>query len=93
MYFFLRVMFILFRPFLNKVNSMHPLNFSREGEEVVVKQLDCQCDEMNRITELGCVEGACGTIISNQKNVIFKVGETRLAIDGRIANCILVSPL
>ena len=72
---------------------MHPLNHSKEGEEVVVQCLHCQGDDVCRLNELGCVEGACGTIISNQKNVIIKVGETRLAIDGNIAKSILVRSL
>lgn len=72
---------------------MHPLNHSKEGEEVVVKCLDCNCDDVCRLNELGCVEGVSGTIISNHKSVILKVGETRLAIDGRIAKSILVSSL
>ena len=59
----------------------------------MVQCLHCQGDDVCRLNELGCVEGACGTIISNQKNVIIKVGETRLAIDGNIAKSILVRSL
>lgn len=71
---------------------MHPLNHSKEGEEIVVRCLHCQGEDVCRLNELGCVEGASGKIISIQKSVILKLGETRLAIDGNIAKSILVSP-
>ncbi|MBO6536470.1 MAG: ferrous iron transport protein A [Balneolaceae bacterium] len=70
---------------------MYPLNLTKEGEEVVVKCINCHCEDVCRLNELGCIEGAKGVIISNQKNVIFKVGETRLAINSDIAKSILVS--
>lgn len=72
---------------------MHPLNTSKEGEEVVVQCLDCNCDDVCRLNELGCIEGANGKILSNQKNVILQVGETRLAIGEDLAKSILVSPI
>ncbi len=71
---------------------MFPLNHSKEGEEVTVQCIDCDCDDLGRLNELGCYEGASGTIISNQRNVILKVGESRLAIDNNLAQSILVSP-
>ena len=71
---------------------MFPLNRSKEGEEVIVRCIDCDCEDLGRLNELGCYEGASGTIISNQKSVILKVGETRLAIDNTIAESILVTP-
>ena len=71
---------------------MHPLNTSKEGEEVTVQCFDCNCDDVCRLNELGCVEGANGRIISNQSNVILQVGETRLAIAKDLAKSILVSP-
>ena len=70
---------------------MHPLSNSKEGEEVVVRCLDCHCDDVCRLNELGCVEGASGKIISNQKSVILQMGETRLAIASALAKTILVS--
>tara|TARA_R110000868_G_scaffold294140_3_gene554762 strand:+ start:9561 stop:9779 length:219 start_codon:yes stop_codon:yes gene_type:complete len=72
---------------------MHPLNTSKEGEEVIVRCLDCHCDDVCRLNELGCVEGANGRIISNQKNIILQVGEARLAITETLAKSILVSPI
>lgn len=72
---------------------MHPLSNSKEGEEVVVRCLDCNCDDVCRLNELGCVEGANGKIISNQQNIILQLGETRLAIARKLAQTILVSPL
>ena len=71
---------------------MHPLSNGKEGEEVIVRCLDCHCDDVCRLNELGCVEGAKGRIISNQKNVILQVGEARLAIAATLARTILVSP-
>lgn len=70
---------------------MFPLNRSKAGEEVTVKCIDCDCDDLGRLNELGCYEGASGTIISNQNNVIFKVGDSRLAIDYTLAQSILVT--
>lgn len=72
---------------------MHPLSNSKEGEEVVVRCLDCNCDDVCRLNELGCIEGANGKIISNQQNIILQVGETRLAIARKLAQTILVSPV
>ena len=72
---------------------MHPLSNGKEGEEVVVKCLDCTCADVFRLNELGCVEGASGRIISNQANIILQVGETRLAIAKKLAKTILVSPI
>ena len=71
---------------------MHPLSNSKEGEQVVVRCLECNCEDVCRLNELGCVEGANGRIISNQKNVILEVGSTRLAIAFDIARSILVTP-
>ena len=71
---------------------MFPLNRSKEGDEVTVRCIECDCDYLGRLTELGCYEGASGTIISNHNNVILKVGESRLAIDNTLAQSILVTP-
>ncbi len=72
---------------------MHPLSNSKEGEEIVVRCLDCNCDDVCRLNELGCVEGVNGKIISNQQNIILQLGETRLAIARKLAQTILVSPV
>jgi Fe2+ transport system protein FeoA len=45
------------------------------------------------LQELGCVEGATGTVVSNQKNIILQVGECRLAITHPLAMNILVEPV
>jgi Fe2+ transport system protein FeoA len=71
---------------------MFPLTRSKEGEVITVRCIDCDCEDLGRLNELGCYEGASGTIISNQQNVILKVGESRLAIDNNLAQSILVSP-
>lgn len=70
---------------------MHPLNNSKEGENIVVRCFDCNCDDICRLNDLGCFEGANGKIISNQNNIILQVGETRLAIAKDLAKSILVS--
>lgn len=72
---------------------MHPLNTSKEGEQVIVRCLACHGEDVCRLNELGCVEGANGRIISNQKRVILQVGESRLAITENLAKSILVSPI
>jgi Fe2+ transport system protein FeoA len=71
----------------------HPLNTSREGEQVIVRCLTCHGEDACRLNELGCVEGANGRIISNQKRVILQVGESRIAITENLAKSILVSAL
>ncbi len=71
---------------------MYTLNHTKAGEEVTVHCINCDCDNVCRLNELGCYEGAKGVIISNQENVILKVGETRLAIDNALAKTILVTP-
>lgn len=71
---------------------MLPLNITKSGENVDICCLNCSCDEACRLRELGCVEGVSGKIISNQSNVIIQVGETRLAINGKLARRILVNP-
>lgn len=69
---------------------MHPLSNSKAGEKINIQCLGCSCEEACRLRELGCVEGTSGRIISNQSSVIVQVGETRLAIDQKLANSILV---
>jgi len=71
---------------------VYPLNHSKAGEDIIVQAVECECDDVCRLQELGCIEGTSATIISNQKNVILKVGESRLAIDRSLAKSILVSP-
>lgn len=71
---------------------IHPLSNSKAGEKVSISCLGCSCEEACRLREMGCVEGISGRIISNQSNVIVQVGETRLAIDKKLAHSILVHP-
>lgn len=71
---------------------LYPLINTKEGEEVIVRCLDCHCDDVCRLNELGCVEGVGGRIISNQNQVILQVGESRLAIAAPLARSILVAP-
>ena len=72
---------------------LHPLNTSKEGEQIIVRCLECHGEDVCRLNELGCVEGANARIISNQKSVILQVGESRLAIAENLAKSILVSPI
>ncbi|MCG8372386.1 MAG: FeoA domain-containing protein [Balneolales bacterium] len=72
---------------------MYPLTLTKDGERVEVQSLNCQHDDVYRLNEMGCVQGAKGTIISNQDNVILQVGETRLAIAGNLAKSIFVTSL
>lgn len=69
---------------------LHPLSTTKAGEKINIKCLGCSCEEACRLRELGCVEGISGRIISNRSSVIVQVGETRLAIDRKLANSILV---
>lgn len=70
---------------------MQPLIYSRAGEKIYIRCLGCSCNEACRLREMGCVEGNRGTIISNQSHVVLQVGESRLAINGKLARTILVS--
>ena len=69
----------------------YPLQHMLPDANVVVPCFACNCDDICRLNELGCFEGANGKIISNQKNIILQVGETRLAIAEDLAKSILVS--
>lgn len=71
---------------------MHPLIHGKAGEKIYIRCLGCSCNEACRLREMGCVEGNRGTIISNQSNVVLQLGESRLAITGKLARTILVSP-
>jgi Fe2+ transport system protein FeoA len=80
----------LFRIDLNKIEIMFPLTTTKPGEKVHICTLSCSMEEAKRLRELGCVEGICAAIVSNQSNVILQVGETKLAINGNLARTILV---
>ena len=71
---------------------MLPLTITKPGENVSICSLNCSFDEAKRLRELGRREGINAVIISNQKNIIMQVGDTRLAINGNLARTILVSP-
>lgn len=71
---------------------MLPLTIIKPGENVDISTFSCSSDEAKRLRELGCVEGNHAVIISNQKNVILQVGDTKLAINGKLARSILVTP-
>lgn len=68
-----------------------PLSNTKKGERISIKCLSCNCTEVCRLQDLGCVEGTNATVISNQEKVILQIGETRLAISGVLAKTILVS--
>ena len=70
-----------------------PLTTTKEGEKVRVSCLNCPTEDTCRLHELGCVEGVSGIVISNKKNIIFQVGECRLAITAPLAKNILVEPI
>ncbi len=70
-----------------------PLTTTKEGETVRVSCLNCRSEDTCRLQKLGCVEGVSGVVISNKKNVIFQVGECRLAITAPLAKNILVEPI
>lgn len=71
---------------------MLPLTIIKPGENVYICILSCSIDEAKRLRELGCVEGNRAVVISNQKNLIVQVGDTKLAINGALAQSILVKP-
>lgn len=71
---------------------MLPLTNINPGEDVYIDILSCSSEDAKRLRELGCVEGNRAVIISNHKNVILQVGDTRLALNNGLARSILVTP-
>lgn len=72
---------------------MLPLIKIRPGEDVHIDILTCSTENAKRLRDSGCVEGNRAVIISNQKNIILKVGDTRLALNTGLARSILVTPI
>ena len=70
-----------------------PLTITKIGEQVRVSCLNCASEDTYRLHELGCVEGATATVVSNQKNIILQIAECRLAITRPLAMNILVEPV
>jgi len=70
---------------------MVPLSALQAGDIVSISCLGCALDQACRLREMGCAEGALARIISNRRDVIIQIGDTRLAIDAMLARMILVS--
>jgi Fe2+ transport system protein FeoA len=70
-----------------------PLINARKGESFSIHCMNCSCKEVCMLQDLGCMKGARGKVLSNQKNIILQIGESRIAISAFLAQSILVSLL
>jgi len=68
-----------------------PLTMAKVGESMCIKKIVGKDDAKKHLESLGFVIGENVTIISeNNGNVIIVVKDTRIALDKKIANRILV---
>ena len=70
---------------------MIPLNYADIGTPQIVKKIGGAPDVKKHLEDLGFVVGGNVTVVSAlQGNVIVKVKESRVAIDGELARKIMV---
>ncbi len=70
---------------------MMPLNYANPGEESVIRKIGGSPEVRKHLENLGFVVGGTATVISSLNgNVIVKVKESRVAIDGEMARRIMV---
>ena len=68
-----------------------PLTVADTGEEYVIKRIGGKPEVKQHLENLGFVVGGNVTVVSAlQGNVIVKVKESRVAIDGELARKIMV---
>lgn len=70
---------------------MMPLNFAGIGEENIIRKIGGTPEVKKHLEDLGFVVGGTVTIVSMlQNNLIVKVKESRVAIDGEMARKIMI---
>ena len=70
---------------------MMPLNYANPGEESVIRKIGGSPEVRKHLENLGFVVGGTATVISSLNgNLIVKVKESRVAIDGEMARRIMV---
>ncbi len=72
-------------------DMMIPLNFAQIGKECVIKKIGGSPEVRKHLENLGFSIGGNATVINTiEGNVIVKVKESRVALDSRIANKIMI---
>lgn len=70
---------------------MIPLNFAQVGKECVIRKIGGSPEVKKHLENLGFSIGGSATVINTiEGNVIVKVKESRVALDSKIANKIMV---
>lgn len=70
-----------------------PLSVCARGSRAAVLRMDCECDEANRLRNLGLFEGACVRIVESQDGLLLDVRGARVALGAALASDITVLPL
>lgn len=69
-----------------------PLSMARQGDEISIQRIIGNSEVRHHLTDLGFVPGEKITVVSKLSgNLIVVVKETRVAIDERMANRIIVA--
>ena len=68
---------------------LFPINQTKIGSTFRICQFGCSSECAQRLRQHGCCEGAKCKVLSKQKQLIVRIGETRLALDKSLANSIL----
>ena len=70
---------------------MIPLNFAELGKDVVIKKIGGSPEVKKHLENLGFSAGGVATLINTTGgNVIVKVKESRIALDSKLANKIMI---
>ena len=70
---------------------MMPLAFAKDGEENIIRHISGTPEVKKHLETLGFVVGGSVTVISRMGgNVIVNVKESRIAIDEKIANKVMI---
>ena len=70
---------------------MIPLNFAEVGKECVIKKIGGSPEVKKHLENLGFSIGGSATVINTVSgNVIVKVKESRVALDSKMANKIMI---
>lgn len=68
-----------------------PLNYANPGEESVIRKIGGSPEVKKHLENLGFVVGSTATVVASLNgNVIVKVRESRVAIDGEMARKIMI---
>lgn len=75
------------------VRAVRPLSRLRPGESGIVSRIASATPErIVRLSSLGVVPGARVTLVQRSPAVVLQIAETTIALDGEVADDILVDP-